>query len=60
MRVLTAIFISQLQLWLENPLQQVTLKNALPQIEAPYNSKDNFTTTQEFTNFNNYKLQKVE
>ncbi|CAH1799050.1 unnamed protein product [Owenia fusiformis] len=27
-----------LQLWLENPTQQVTLENALPQIEAPYNS----------------------
>lgn len=27
-----------LQLWLDNPKQQVTFENALPQIEAPYNS----------------------
>ena len=31
----------QLQLWFENPTQQLTFKNALPQIEAPYNSKSN-------------------
>ena len=28
----------QLQLWLENPLQEVLNTSALPQIEAPYNS----------------------
>ncbi|XP_052087644.1 lysine-specific histone demethylase 1A-like [Mytilus californianus] len=27
-----------LQLWLDNPKQQVTFENALPQIEPPYNS----------------------
>ncbi|KAK3097833.1 hypothetical protein FSP39_013611 [Pinctada imbricata] len=27
-----------LQLWLDNPMQQLTFENALPQIEAPYNS----------------------
>ena len=27
-----------LQLWLENPLQQCTLENVLPQIEVPFNS----------------------
>ncbi|XP_052781914.1 lysine-specific histone demethylase 1A-like [Mya arenaria] len=27
-----------LQLWLENPKQQITFENALPQIEAPFNS----------------------
>ena len=29
----------QLQLWMENPKLQLTFDNALPQIEAPYNSK---------------------
>ena len=29
----------QLQLWMENPKQQIIFENALPQIEAPYNSK---------------------
>jgi len=29
----------QLQLWLENPMCQLTFKNALPKIEAPYNSE---------------------
>ena len=33
------VFYSQLQLWLENPKQQLTFEVALPQIEAPYNSK---------------------
>ena len=29
----------QLQLWLDNPKVQLTFENALPQIEAPFNSK---------------------
>ena len=29
----------QLQLWLENPKIQLTLENALTQIEAPYNGQ---------------------
>ena len=33
------LFTFQLQLWFENPTQQLSFKNALPQIEAPYNSK---------------------
>ena len=33
----------QLQLWLDNPKVQLTFENALPQIEAPFNSK--FFTT---------------
>ena len=33
------VFNLQLQLWLENPKIQLTCENALPQIEAPYNSE---------------------
>jgi len=33
----------QLQLWLENPMCQLTFKNALPKIEAPYNSEYTLT-----------------
>ena len=33
------VFHFQLQLWLENPKIQLTCENALPQIEAPYNSE---------------------
>ena len=32
-------FILQLQLWLESPRQQLTIENALPQIEPPHNSE---------------------
>jgi len=33
------VLLLQLQLWLENPMCQLTFKNALPKIEAPYNSE---------------------
>jgi len=33
------VLVLQLQLWLENPMCQLTFKNALPKIEAPYNSE---------------------
>jgi len=35
----SAIASLQLQLWLENPMCQLTFKTALPKIEAPYNSE---------------------
>ena len=34
----------QLQLWLDNPKVQLTFENALPQIEAPFNSKFDWDT----------------
>jgi hypothetical protein len=42
----------QLQLWLENPTQQLTFKAALPQIEAPYNSRWNVCNRIEAAFFN--------
>jgi len=33
------VLMFQLQLWLENPMCQLTFKTALPKIEAPYNSE---------------------
>ena len=39
MAYLCHIFYLQLQLWLDNPKVQLTFENALPQIEAPFNSK---------------------
>ena len=36
------VLLWQLQLWLENPLIQLTFKNSITQIEAPYNGSTLF------------------
>lgn len=56
----------QLQLWLENPKQQLILENALPAIEPPYNSDTvltrrihAFLERHGFINFGIFKRLKV-
>jgi hypothetical protein len=50
-------FSFQLQLWLDKPLQQLTFKNTLPQIEAPYNSVFNFGWKKKmFANFSLFQV----
>lgn len=56
----------QLQIWLENPKQQLIIENALPQIEPPYNSDTvltrrihAFLERHGFINFGIFKRLKV-
>lgn len=61
-----SIIIFQLQLWLENPKQQLIVENALPAIEPPYNSDTllarrihSFLERYGFINFGVFKRLKV-
>lgn len=60
------MFLFQLQLWLENPKQQLIIENALPAIEPPYNSDTvlarrihAFLERHGFINFGVFKRLKV-